>query len=494
MRSLKEMFLVLAMSLTLAGLAHGDSVKEAFALNDAGDVSKALRMLDRLIDRDDPNAPYGAALIHLRNNKPEEAELYLLIADRRGDLRATYALAELMLSEQIDGSVENAFRLARKAANGGYREAQLGLANHFLYEMGGVGPVTLEEAVSWARAAYLETDLSSAYTLASLLSRQGMHSESHELFLTVAEAGEPQAQFNVGYNFMRGIGVAKNDQLAEKWILLAASQGVERSFLYAYAFLGKSNKAKAREYLERAMANDDAGAYYANYLDNLQGFTEPKNIEQAMQSLEKAAFLGTQEAIRSLATRYQNGDGVTKSNTKALFWLWKLDPEKYPMKDWEISAVEKQVEVLAKLDDFEPSDVLKPYLYSISRSFYSSQTRGDSEAYLDNFVIPSMASRIIGDTGLSGKRFSSTGDSIRDSDGNRYTITGNSIRSSDGTWGHRIGRSMFFSDGISSRSSRDGRSIRFSDGTSARISRDGKSTRFSDGTNCRSVGRSTWCY
>lgn len=492
----KVTIVLLTVLLAICSSVRADSIKEAIILNDSGRSLEAIEMLDRLVSANEPNAPYLAALIYLNRSDPKSAVKYLRIADSRGDLRGSFALAEIMIAGQVQGSKAEAFALAKKAANGGYKKAQLNLANYNLYESDSSKPVSDDEAIRWARQAYDPEDLGSVYTLAALLHKHHQFAESHDLFQVVADAGEPQAQFRIALNFMTGSGTEKNENLAKKWMLMAATADISDSYIYAYSFLAKSDKTNARIYLEKAMMNDQPRAYFANYLDNLQGFTGPKNLDKAIESLQKAAFLGVQEAIRSLASRYQNGEGVPKSNTKALFWLWKLDPEKYPMKEWEISAVEKQIEVIAALDNFDPSDVLKPYLVSISRSFYTPQVRNDSASYLNDFVLPGMASSIVGDTGLSGKSFSTTrsGKSVRSSDGVTYRITGNSVRGSDGSWGRRIGRSTFFSDGLNSRSSRDGRSIRFSDGTSARISRDGKSTRFSDGTNCRSVGRSTWCY
>ncbi len=78
-----------------------------------------------------------------------------------------------------------------------------------------------------------------------------------------AEAGDPAAQNNLGYNYAFGIGVQQNNKEALKWLTAAASSGfapaqVNLAYLYEDGRAGKANLPQALRWFRAAAEQGDA--------------------------------------------------------------------------------------------------------------------------------------------------------------------------------------------------------------------------------------------
>ncbi len=131
-------------------------------------------------------------------------------------------------------------------------------------------------------------------------------------YLRAADQGDAVAQDGLGYLYLSGLGVAKNEKIANDYFRKSARQG----YADAQFYLGQ-NLVVAKRYKE--------GAYWTT----------------------KAARQGSADAQFNLALLYQDGLGVPKDSGRMYFWF-------------KVSAVngnEKSQEVVRKTDPMMPENV-----------------------------------------------------------------------------------------------------------------------------------------
>jgi TPR repeat protein len=143
-------------------------------------------------------------------------------------------------------------------------------------------------------------------------------------FMAKAEKGDAEAQFNVGYCYMRGAGVPLDEAQAAVWYRKAAEQG--KGYAKAEVLIEitrmtpesvkvfKDFKAKAEK--GDAEAQVGLGNCYAN------GAGVAWDYVQAAQWYRKAADQGHPHAQFTLGVCYVNGKGVTSDQVEAVNW-WR---------------------------------------------------------------------------------------------------------------------------------------------------------------------------
>lgn len=135
------------------------------------------------------------------------------------------------------------------------------------------------------------TPLAGADTTSALQAfRSGDYATAKQGFEAAAEAGDPAAQYWLGHMYAEGIGVAKDDAVAARWMSKSADAG---------------NIAAMR----------DLGIMYLNGDGVLQDYALAK------EWLEKAAFENDTVAQRNLGTIYAEGLGVPEDKSKAYVWF-----------------------------------------------------------------------------------------------------------------------------------------------------------------------------
>jgi len=108
--------------------------------------------------------------------------------------------------------------------------------------------------------------------------------------ISLAEAGDPEAQNRLGFMYDTGEGVPEDDSQALGWYMKAAEQG-----------------------LDRAQYNV-GGMYYKG-----EGTRQDK-VEAALW-FQQAAEQGFLQAQLKLGFMYWHGDGVSASNGQAAYWF-----------------------------------------------------------------------------------------------------------------------------------------------------------------------------
>lgn len=139
-------------------------------------------------------------------------------------------------------------------------------------------PSNAAEPPDTAGAAYQRKDYATAYQLAQI----------------AAQAGDANAQYVLGMQLRRGLGVARNDAEAARWLASAAEQN------HADA----TNELAAMHRLGEGVSRDDRRAFALSM---------------------KAAELGDATALYDIGQAYRQGAGVTKDMLRARYWLERAD-------------------------------------------------------------------------------------------------------------------------------------------------------------------------
>lgn len=159
--------------------------------------------------------------------------------------------------------------------------------------------------------------LASVSNLATIYRDEGNLEEAVKLFTQAAEKGYGEARYNLGVMYANGIGVEQSRQLAEKWYVLAALQGVpEAQYNLAQSlFLNQDGpgvrKIQAHMWANLAVASSTAwNAEGGNY-----GHKEGVERPATMLRDKLAEELSEEELMKSSRL----AAGLTASTAKIVF-------------------------------------------------------------------------------------------------------------------------------------------------------------------------------
>ena len=144
----------------------------------------------------------------------------------------------------------------------------------------------------------------------------------------LAQSGVARAQNNVGACFAEGLGVARDPELALRWLTLAAEAGdpVARRNLAALYFKGEGvaqDHTRAAELYRAAAKVGDAPAQDTLSWMLLEGETAPFDASEARRWALAAAEQGVAPAMTRLGMIYHNALGVDRDPATAATWWAK---------------------------------------------------------------------------------------------------------------------------------------------------------------------------
>lgn len=151
----------------------------------------------------------------------------------------------------------------------------------------------------------------------------GEYEKAMDLWMPLADAGDAEAQFGVGFLYDEGLGVPSDGVEAIRWYRLAAEQGHETSQLNLGALYqtGRENvtpdSGRAADWFRMAALQGNPKAQY--YLGKLyrRGDGLPRNYELAFEWLQKSAEQGYAKGMNLLGILYASGQGVEKNVDRA---------------------------------------------------------------------------------------------------------------------------------------------------------------------------------
>lgn len=148
-----------------------------------------------------------------------------------------------------------------------------------------------------------------------------------------AEAGHPEAQYNLGYSYQKGIEVPQNDSIANVWFIRSAKQGYTNAqFKIAYSYA-----------VGRGVKQDYNQAFY-----------------WALQCAKQ----NDPECMFNVVSCYQQGMGTEKNTDSMLVWAVRLglleNPEDLKLSS-KITSARLNLALLYKDGTSVPVDLVKSY-------------------------------------------------------------------------------------------------------------------------------------
>ena len=155
-------------------------------------------------------------------------------------------------------------------------------------------------------------------------------------FRQAAEQGHTKAEYEVGFCYAEGDGVAMDDYKAAKWFRKAAIKGhMEAQFELAefleYEYYGDSYALKEAFgwYKKAADQGHLDSAFRVGKMYKYGAYTE-QNYEKAMEYFRKVAFSKAdafdypiEDSMREIGWLFYYGQGVEKDERRALIWFKK---------------------------------------------------------------------------------------------------------------------------------------------------------------------------
>ena len=154
--------------------------------------------------------------------------------------------------------------------------------------------------------------------------------ETREQLETKANAGDRDAQFQLGAMYHDGQEVEKDLKLALEWLEKSAAQGDQRAQfnLGVMHFSGDGmaqDYDKAREWFQKAAAQGNARAQFNLGVMYYRGEGVTQDPERALGLFTDAAKQGFAEAQFNLGVMYAKGEGILPDVAQAYAWFSVAD-------------------------------------------------------------------------------------------------------------------------------------------------------------------------
>lgn len=151
--------------------------------------------------------------------------------------------------------------------------------------------------------------------------RQVAHNGMARL-IALADSGDAAAQTVLALNYLKGEGVAGDDEAARRWSLAAASQGqpVAEYLLGTLYLEGQRDEKEAARWFLAAAAQGNIKAMHNLAIAYAQGEGVEKDPAASIRWFMRAAAQGYRDSEFDLAVLYERGLGVPQSARAALKW------------------------------------------------------------------------------------------------------------------------------------------------------------------------------
>lgn len=148
-----------------------------------------------------------------------------------------------------------------------------------------------------------------------------------------AEAGDAEAQLELGNAYFSGDGVLRDVDQALRWWRAAAEKGsvvAQLNLGTASMSLGEDGVKEAVKWLTKAAEAGDEGAQRNLGLLYLTGNGVTRHLQKAAIWLHKSAAQGDATAQYNLAVMFENGQGVAKDPPEARRWYERAARSGHP--------------------------------------------------------------------------------------------------------------------------------------------------------------------
>jgi len=130
---------------------------------------------------------------------------------------------------------------------------------------------------------------------------QGDYAKAVKEWLPLAEAGDADAQYNMGQAYRAGQGVPKDEDAATEWFRKAAEQGLPKAEdTYGRSLFQAGKRAEAMPWVQKSAARGEPRAQYILGTALFNGEFVSKDWVRAYALMTRAAASGLQPASNSL--------------------------------------------------------------------------------------------------------------------------------------------------------------------------------------------------
>lgn len=192
---------------------------------------------------------------------------------------------------------------------------------------------------------------------------QKKYEQAIPLLWKSAELGNAEAQYNLGYCYEFGVGVAKDEKIATSWYQKSADQNYNDG-LYAMMMAYSDGKGvepnydKAFEYAMKCAKNDDATCMFNVVTAYKDGIGTPKNKQKMLEWAMKLAKLKNPENLNlsgritsarlNLAYMFRDGIDVEKDIFKSYIWFLIYNENKRDFSVFQQDDVVKEIQEIEK--------------------------------------------------------------------------------------------------------------------------------------------------
>ncbi len=185
---------------------------------------------------------------------------------------------------------------------------------------------------------------------------------------TRAEAGDAQAQYDLGSRYIDGLSVARDPKLATQWLEKAAAQGLAPA-QYRLGSLyrdgkGLRNDSKlAYSWFKRSAEQGNARAMHNLAVVLAEGVNGTPDYAGAAEWFQKGAEYGIKDSQFNVAILYARGLGVSQDLVQSYKWFSiasMLGDEDAVRKRDEVGSkltAEKLIEAKAQAQDYKPKNL-----------------------------------------------------------------------------------------------------------------------------------------
>jgi TPR repeat protein len=151
--------------------------------------------------------------------------------------------------------------------------------------------------------------------------KKGDYQAAFREWKAAADKGQPEAQYDLGLLYAKGLGVQRDLQVAQQWYEAAATQGnaqAEYSLgqMYAQGWGIPANQASTLRWMEMANGSNGDNQDDPGWLA-IEGYGTATDFTKAAYWYRLAADQGHAEAQYDLARLYSDGKGVPRDHTQA---------------------------------------------------------------------------------------------------------------------------------------------------------------------------------
>jgi TPR repeat protein len=288
---------------------YSSPLREAIATYRAGDLDAAEKTL-RSYAAGDPDAEAWLGVVLIDRGKNGEAMKALQHAANAGSSEANHRLG-LVFAQGLAGTARNdqrAVEYFEKAANAGHIRAQINLGILALRGQG--SKRDLVQARAWLEKAAATDDPSALYVLGRAMEEyddtvMADSVRAADLYRRAGEKGHALAALRYGLAMADGIGVKRDPNGAQTWLLQAYDGGVPEAALALGDLSARTPASRDKE-------------------------ANTKIVERAVSWFEVAAKAGVPSAQFKLANAYFAGAGIARDPAQALAWYTRAAQQGLP--------------------------------------------------------------------------------------------------------------------------------------------------------------------